>query len=144
MSRNVFLASLSCLRRKCVLCLDFLLLPQKLLTTWLIVPGSDTQELCLIENLNLNNFKLHWRSIIFSNNLKRRTLNLHADEIRRLPFIWIFFSSISTWHDLICFNLFWNKDRKFSNCRIDFDHFWKLNWVSTLRIICSIKYLGKN
>ena len=42
-----------------VLCLDLLLLPQKLLTTWLIVPGSDTQELCLIENLNLNNFKLH-------------------------------------------------------------------------------------
>ena len=28
-------------------------------------------------------------------------------------------------------------------CRIDFDHFWRLNWVSTFHIICSIKYLGK-
>ena len=49
-------------------------------------------ELCLIENLNLNNFKFQKTSRTFSNNLKIRTLNLHADEIFLLDTI--YFSSI--------------------------------------------------
>ena len=49
-------------------------------------------ELCLIENLNLNNFKFQKTSRTFSNNLKKRTLNLHADEIFLLDTI--YFSSI--------------------------------------------------
>ena len=89
-------------------------------------------ELCLIENLNLNNFKFQKTSRTFSNNLKKRFLNLHADEIFLLDKICFFFNSFN------------NKDRKFSNCRIDFDHFWKLNWVRTLHIICSIKCFGKS
>ena len=89
-------------------------------------------ELCLIENLNLNNFKFQKTSRTFSNNLKKRFLNLHADEIFLLDKICFFFNS------------FKNKDRKFSNCRIDFDHFRKLNWVRTLHIICSIKCFGKS
>ena len=49
-------------------------------------------ELCLIENLNLNNFKFQKTSRTFSNNLKKRTLNLPADEIFLLDTIC--FSSI--------------------------------------------------
>ena len=49
-------------------------------------------ELCLIENLNLNNFKFQKTSRTCSNNLKKRTLNMHADEIFLLDTIC--FSSI--------------------------------------------------
>ena len=89
-------------------------------------------ELCLIENLNLNNFKFQKTSRTFSNNLKKTHFKSAC------------WWNLSTWHDLLFFNSFLKKDRKFSNCRIDFDHFWKLNWVRTLHIICSIKCFGKS
>ena len=83
MSRNVFLASLSCLRQKCALYLDFLSFASKTFDC-LVDCSRFSLELCLVENLNLNNFKLQKRSRTFS--IKKRTLSLHADEIWRLPF----------------------------------------------------------
>ena len=59
---------------------------------YLVDCSRSSLKLCLIENLNLNNFKFQKRTTTFSNNLKKRTLNLHADEIFLLDTIC--FSSI--------------------------------------------------
>ena len=73
------------LTSKCALYLDFLSFASRTFD-YLVDCSRFSRELCLVENLNLNNFKLQKRSRTFSNKIKKRTLSLHADEIWRLPF----------------------------------------------------------